>query len=163
MLRNRPAHRRARPAGRLGSRRDDGAAAVEFALVSVLLLLLLFGIIGFGFALFRQQAASHAAREGARLAAVGVGTGRSVTTCAEFTDEVSDRAEGATVTSVTLAVSEASGNSALGTGDVVTVSVTHTVDLSLLGALVPGIPASLELTQTGKARVEVLGSVTECD
>ena len=152
---------RARAARRRASG-DDGAAAVEFALVSVLLLLLLFGIIGFGLALYRQQAASHAAREGARLAAVGIGTGRPLTTCTAFADEVESRGEGAVVTEVTLDVTEASGNASLGIGDTVTVSVTHTVDLSIVGALLPGIPSTVTLTQTGKSRVEVLGSVTSC-
>lgn len=51
---------------------DRGAAAVEFALVSVLLLILLFGIIQYGYFFFQSTAAEHAAREGARLAAVGI-------------------------------------------------------------------------------------------
>ncbi len=64
---------------------DSGAAAVEFALVSVVLLTLFFGIVQYGMAFFQMQAASHAAREGARLAAVGV------TTCAEFRTIVKER------------------------------------------------------------------------
>ncbi|HVF21003.1 MAG TPA: TadE/TadG family type IV pilus assembly protein [Mycobacteriales bacterium] len=143
-------------------RGDGGAAAVEFALVSVLLLMLVFGIIGFGIALYRQQAASHGAREGARLAAVGIGTGNpTMDSCTEFENEVKSRAEGATITDVTLEVTDPAGGS-LGAGDLVTVEVTHTVDLSIVGALVPGIPSTLTLTQTGKARVEVVGSVTSC-
>lgn len=51
---------------------DSGAAAVEFALVSLLLLPILLGIISFGLFFWGYQAAEHAAREGARLAAVGV-------------------------------------------------------------------------------------------
>ena len=57
---------------RLRSRGDGGAAAVEFALVSVLLLTLLFGIIQYAFYFFQSQGASATARETARLAAVGV-------------------------------------------------------------------------------------------
>lgn len=53
-----------RPAG------DRGAAAVEFAILLPLLLLLLFGIIDFGRALFTQVTLTQAAREGARLAAL---------------------------------------------------------------------------------------------
>lgn len=156
-----PSRSGVRPTGRR-LHGDRGAAAVEFALVSVLLLLLLFGIIGFGLALYRQQAASHAAREGARLAAVGVGAGRPLATCAAFAGEVESRGEGAVVSGVSLEVTEASGNATLGIGDVVTVSVTHTIDLSIVGALMPGIPSTITLTQTGKSRVEVLGSVTSC-
>lgn len=51
--------------------RDRGAAAVEFALLVPLLLLIVFGIIDFGRALNAQITLTQAAREGARLAAVG--------------------------------------------------------------------------------------------
>ena len=53
------------------ARREGGAAALEFALVIPVLLLLVFGIIEFGFMFQAQLALTHAAREGARLAAVG--------------------------------------------------------------------------------------------
>jgi Flp pilus assembly protein TadG len=53
------------------SARDRGAAAVEFALVFPLLLLIVFGIIDFGRLLNAQITLTQAAREGARLAAVG--------------------------------------------------------------------------------------------
>lgn len=51
--------------------RDRGAAAVEFALLLPVLLLVLFGIIDFGRALNAQITLTQAAREGARLAALG--------------------------------------------------------------------------------------------
>lgn len=51
-------------------RADRGAAAVEFALVLPLLLLVLFGLIDFGRALNAQIALTQAAREGVRLAAL---------------------------------------------------------------------------------------------
>src|SRR5215472_18044642 len=50
---------------------DRGAAAVEFALLLPLLLLLVFGIIDFGRAINAQITLTQAAREGARLAALG--------------------------------------------------------------------------------------------
>jgi Flp pilus assembly protein TadG len=59
--------RRDRPAGRS----DRGAAAVEFALLLPLLMLLIFGIIDFGRALNAQITITQAAREGARLDALG--------------------------------------------------------------------------------------------
>lgn len=55
---------------RRGARGDRGAAALEFALVSLPLLLLVFGIISFGFMLSFRQGLSQAAAEGARAAAV---------------------------------------------------------------------------------------------
>jgi Flp pilus assembly protein TadG len=53
-------------------RRHDerGAALVEFAIASVLLLVLLFGIISYGYALSFKQGLTQAAAEGARKAAV---------------------------------------------------------------------------------------------
>jgi Flp pilus assembly protein TadG len=47
-------------------RSERGAAAVEFALVMPLLLLLVFGIVEFGLIMNRQITVTHAAREGAR-------------------------------------------------------------------------------------------------
>jgi Flp pilus assembly protein TadG len=57
-----------RPSG--GDVRDRGAAAVEFALLLPVLLLIVFGIIDFGRALNAQITLTQAAREGARLAAL---------------------------------------------------------------------------------------------
>jgi Flp pilus assembly protein TadG len=58
-------------AGRALPRRGHhGAAAVEFALVAPLLLLLVFGIISYGYMLSFRQALSQAAAEGARASAV---------------------------------------------------------------------------------------------
>lgn len=54
-----------------GGVRDRGAVAVEFALLLPVLLILLFGIIDFGLALNAQVTLTQAAREGARLAALG--------------------------------------------------------------------------------------------
>lgn len=51
--------------------RDRGSAAVEFALLLPALLLIVFGIIDFGRALNAQITLTQAAREGARLAALG--------------------------------------------------------------------------------------------
>lgn len=47
-----------------------GAAAVEFAIVLPVLLVLLLGIIDFGYAFYVQGALSNAAREGARDMAI---------------------------------------------------------------------------------------------
>lgn len=55
---------------RLWRRSERGAAAVEFALVVPLLLLLVFGIISYGVMLTVRQSVSQAAAEGARAAAV---------------------------------------------------------------------------------------------
>jgi hypothetical protein len=55
---------------RAGRAQDEGASALEFGIVVPVLLLLLFGMIEFGLIFQGQLAVTHAAREGARLAAV---------------------------------------------------------------------------------------------
>ncbi|HWH28522.1 MAG TPA: TadE/TadG family type IV pilus assembly protein [Mycobacteriales bacterium] len=50
---------------------DDGAAAVEFALVMPILFLVVFAIVDFGRAYFATSTLSHAAREGVRVVALG--------------------------------------------------------------------------------------------
>lgn len=52
-------------------RRQDGASAVEFALIAPLLFLILFGIIEWGMAFLEVQSVRAAVREGGRVAAVG--------------------------------------------------------------------------------------------
>jgi len=54
-----------------GSSADRGAAAVEFALLLPLLLLIVLGIVDFGRMLNAQVTLTQAAREGARLVALG--------------------------------------------------------------------------------------------
>ena len=52
-------------------RRQDGASAVEMALIAPLLFMLVFGIIEFGIAFLQIQSMRTAVREGGRAAAVG--------------------------------------------------------------------------------------------
>lgn len=51
-------------------RDDRGAASVELAIILLPLMVLVFGIIGYGYMLSFRQAISQAAAEGARAAAV---------------------------------------------------------------------------------------------
>jgi len=64
---------------RANLRKEEGAAAVEFALVAGLLFMLVFGMIEYGFAFFQMQTLRGATREGARVAAVG-GTNSDIET-----------------------------------------------------------------------------------
>ena len=59
-------------------RDDRAAAAVEFAIIAPLLLVLVFGIIDFGRALFTLNNLTSAVREGARYAAVRANPGADV-------------------------------------------------------------------------------------
>ncbi len=68
------------------ARRDDGASAVEFALVLPLLIILVFGIIAFGIVFAQSLALGNAAREGARAGVV------EQRTCGEILTRVQDAA-----------------------------------------------------------------------
>jgi Flp pilus assembly protein TadG len=52
-------------------RSEEGASAVEFAIIAPLLFMLLFGIIGFGLAFLQVQSIRTAVREGGRVVATG--------------------------------------------------------------------------------------------
>jgi hypothetical protein len=58
------------PASRRGD--DAGAAAVEFAIISTVLLTLMFGILQYGILFFQMFTAQHAAAEAASLARTAV-------------------------------------------------------------------------------------------
>ncbi|MDF1706340.1 MAG: pilus assembly protein [Aeromicrobium sp.] len=59
--------------------REDGVAAVEFALIAPLFIALVFGIISYGYMLSFRQGMSQAAAEGARVFAVAPTVGVSTT------------------------------------------------------------------------------------
>lgn len=60
----------ARPGRGRDNKRENGASLIEFAVAMPLLLLLVLGIIEFGFVLAQMNEIRHGAREGARYAAV---------------------------------------------------------------------------------------------
>jgi Flp pilus assembly protein TadG len=68
---------------RARARGEEGAAAVEFALIVGVLAMLIFGMLQFGLAFFQLQNLRAATREGARAGAVGAavddGTSDSIT------------------------------------------------------------------------------------
>lgn len=131
--------------GRRGRRGDDGAAAVEFALVSVLLLTLIFAIIQYGYFFFQSTAAESAAREGAREAAVGIDS------CSTWKDVVKNRSGVSQYVNVTT-----TGASTRGT------PLTITLTWSRQNFGFPFVPFLGGGTQTEKAvtRAERIGAVT---
>jgi Flp pilus assembly protein TadG len=105
---------------------ENGAAAVEFALIASILLMLLFGILEYGRTFSQIEVLTSAAREGARTAAVRGDM-------SEVTTRVIEAAAPYTVTGISM--SPADGCSALNHGDPVTVSFPHSIDISI--AFVP--------------------------
>ncbi len=116
---------------RLKIRNQKGATAVEFALILPILVMMLFGIFQFGIVYNNWIALTHAAREGARLAAVG----------AYSEQAVMDSAPSVTIGNIN--ISGQDGN----IGDPVTVTVQGTV-LDVQIPFVGGWPIQLESTAT---------------
>jgi Flp pilus assembly protein TadG len=113
------------------SRSERGAAAVEFALILPLLVILVFGIVEFSIAYNHKQGLQAAAREGARLAALPQSTQSDVA------DRVRSALSGvfntteinaATIT-VTPSTTHPCDGAAPGTHVVVTVSAPDALDV----------------------------------
>lgn len=130
---------------------ERGAAAVEFALVSLILLTLIGVTFQFAIYLWAFQAASNGAREGAREWAVNpCGTGQA----AKVTTAVTPAARPGSVNAAAAFVKGA-GNTAVGREPGDTVTVTVTMQARALGFnLVPGWNYNRTITKTATARVE---------
>jgi len=132
--------------GRGGGRaKERGTAAVEFALVLPLLLMLVLGAIDWGWYFFIREVAINAAREGARVGSVNAvdDAGASADAHAAATAYLNNLGlTGGTVTESTVVV----GTATLAT---VRVVVTYPVG-SLTGFTLPGfaslVPASITAT-----------------
>ncbi len=136
--------------------RDDGAVAVEFALVFPFVLLLIFGLVQYGVYFFSMQAGSAAARDAARRASVG-----DMPLCTTGTDPFVPYVEervgaadfGNTIT-VKRDYEKASGNTDPGVqpGDLVTVSVKFD-SLNLNFPFLP-VPGDATVSSVADTRVE---------
>ncbi len=121
---------------------ERGAAAVEFAIVLPVLVLLVFGIIQWSIYFNRLQGLQAAAREGARVAAL------PQSTQSDIRAKVTSALDGVlpSGTTPTITVSPSSGNpcdlQSAGARVTVTVTTTSQLDIPLWG--------SQTVTQTGK-------------
>lgn len=138
-------------------KRQDGAAAVEFAIVATLFFVLVFGVIDFGFGLWSWNSTANAAREGARKAAVDANVG-------DITQRVRDAAESLDPAKLTVNVLCSRSGSAFAAcpagsswleGDIVRVVVDYQYDLiTPVGAFVPGLGPTLSLHSQSESRFE---------
>ena len=83
-------------------RRERGAAAVEMAIVLPLLLLLIGGIIDFGRLMFAEVMVVNAAREGARMVAMGLPRAASARADAALTPQFEDVVNGGDAATITM-------------------------------------------------------------
>ncbi len=100
---------------------EAGQSLVEFAVASVIFLLTIFGIVGFGLAVWQYNMVADLAQEGARWASVHGSTSTSPQTAANVLTYVQIRAGGLNVTNCT--ARSTSNPGLLGPGAPVTVCV----------------------------------------
>lgn len=145
---------------------DGGAAAVEFALVMPILLMLVFAIISFGFLFAQDLALSNSARQTARYGVVKDRTCDSLITEAKDSAKplvalataniVVKRGEtAATATNICTAgtVKPCEGSAA---GDNIYVSLNYTANV--LVPVIPGMGSTMGLGGTGVFRCEWSGA-----
>jgi Flp pilus assembly protein TadG len=129
----------------MGKNREKGVAAVEFALILPLLLLVLFMIIEFSIALYDKAVITNASREGARSGIVNASAGSRPTA----------GAIAAVVNSYCGSNLISFGPSAcVNPGDLLTVNVTYTYDFLVLPNFMGSLPTGLTLTGNTVMRCE---------
>ena len=129
-------------------RGEDGAAAVEFALLLPLLVLLLFGIIEFGFAFSTRIQATNAAREAARQAVVGIDDWNDVGGV-QFWQVVRDRAGVSSISHCSFTTEDVVGG---------TLTVKFDFPLKLVIPFLPSPPSWQTGTAQASMRIEQLSN-----
>lgn len=105
------------------ARDDTGAAMVEFAIVFPILILLVIGIVNFGYLMGQKNEVNNAARQGARAAVVQNSTGS--TAQAKATTAVNNTV-GHLVPSATTTISGTTCGAGTSVGKEIHVKVTYT-------------------------------------
>jgi hypothetical protein len=119
-------------------RDESGQSFVEFTIVLLPLLLVLFGIIEFGLVMFQKVSVEHDAREAGRLAAVNDASGQTVATGVTFTCTLNPN----------------TGNASPSVGDTITSHVpsSHTFLIPLISNMLGS--SSLNLSSSASFRLE---------
>jgi Flp pilus assembly pilin Flp len=132
----------------VSSRGQDGAAAVEFALLLPLLVLLLFGFIQFGLAFNTRIQATNAAREAARQAVVGIDNWNDVGGV-PFWQVVKDRAGVRSISNCRFTTDDVVGG---------TLKVSFDYPLDLVIPFLPSPPSWQSGTAEASMRIEQLSN-----
>ena len=133
--------------------KEGGYAAVEFALLLPLFLALVFAVVEMGSAWYARQVMVNASREGARFGVLFHEDGLSNLLVENHVQDVLDQAGFGMPVTITSTGAEGMP------GSLVTVVVTAQYQLSVLGALFPGLgeednPGGVTLTATTVMRHE---------
>jgi Flp pilus assembly protein TadG len=128
---------------------ERGQSLVEFALIVPLFLLLMFAIVDFGMGFYSWITVTNAAREGARIGAVGADS-------ATITQRVKDTAGSLNNSNLTISVSNAKGNSGETVGVTANYQYTLITPLSALIHLVSGgsMGPNINFSSTSQMRLE---------
>lgn len=136
---------------RVRAERRRGQALVEFALVIPIFLLVIFGLVDLGRAVFVNNSLAEAARDGARYASVQARSNNDASRAA-VEDWVLDRLEAVPNPTVTVTcVAKTPEFGCVGSGDDLVI-VTVETDLDMITPIIGQIVGTLELD----ARSEVL-------
>ena len=137
---------------------QKGAAAVEAAIIFMLLLAFIFGIIEFGLLFFNKQMMTNASREGAR-AGIVLGIGRSGGTTAPYLIVSANTARqfceqhlitfGSGALSILASYTDRDGNGTPTRGDDLIVRLAYDFDFLFISALGIG-PVTLNAVSTMK-------------
>lgn len=121
---------------------NSGATTVEFAVIALLLLTLIFGVIDFGLLLYNRQVITNAAREGARR---GIIVKIPRVTVTEIQNKVLEYCQNNLVTGgsspgtalkqPTVSYEDVNGNSLTDRGDILAVEVEYTYDFFVISYL----------------------------
>ena len=131
-------------------RLETGANLLEFALVTPLLLVLVFGVADVSLALFDKAVITNASREGARA---GMAFRAPRLTDTEIGAVVSNYCATRLVNFGTRTPATTVSGAGQNSGDTLTVTVTYTYDYAILSRLIPGL-GPLDLVATTVVRME---------
>lgn len=144
---------------------QHGAAMVEFALVLILFLTLIFGLIEFGLLMFNKQVITNAAREGARFGIVMtdpivVGDERdqtlinTVVTNYAQTHLINLGSGGGAFTASASALTPGGYCDTSSSGTPLIVSATYDYAFLVIGNFIPGLPPTITLSSTAVMNCE---------
>ena len=133
---------------------QKGAAAVEFAIVFPLLLVLVFGIIEFSIMLYNKAMITNASREGARTGIVFAMPRVSDTVITSVIDSYCSNSLISFGDQNQPVVTISRSGSGAEAGDILTVSVSYHYDYLVLPNLIESLISGMDLTATTVMRME---------